>query len=311
MQRTLRSSSKSHANRNAGIRSMSSRSINNGINHDHAQKRAILDANGPEKSPRKRTRLTTPPAQAASLAHETTSTPDKTPGSKQINRDERGATTGRPVEPHRTNATLKTPAGTKLVPFAQKSEQPSPTKPGQPKALITTENLLEHACQHLISVDPKLKPLIEKHTCSIFSPEGLAEEVDPFQSLVSGIMSQQVSGAAAKSIKQKFINLFNESSAGSGSSSQRFPKPHEIASKTIPFLRQAGLSERKAEYIKGLSEKFCSGELSAQMLMNASDEEVLEKLTAVRGLGRWSVEMFSCFSLKRMDIISTGDLGVQ
>lgn len=54
-----------------------------------------------------------------------------------------------------------------------------------------------------------------------------------------------------------------------------------------------------------------SGELSAQMLVEATDEEVLEKLIAVRGLGRWSVEMFACFSLKRTDIFSTGDLGVQ
>lgn len=51
--------------------------------------------------------------------------------------------------------------------------------------------------------------------------------------------------------------------------------------------------------------------LSAAMLINASDEEVLQELTAVRGLGKWSVEMFACFGLKRMDILSTGDLGVQ
>ena len=79
----------------------------------------------------------------------------------------------------------------------------------------------------------------------------------------------------------------------------------------IPVLRTAGLSQRKAEYIKGLAEKFASGELSAKMLIEASDEDVLEKLIAVRGLGRWSVEMFACFGLKRMDIFSTGDLGVQ
>jgi DNA-3-methyladenine glycosylase II len=76
-------------------------------------------------------------------------------------------------------------------------------------------------------------------------------------------------------------------------------------------LRTAGLSQRKAEYIHGLAQKFDSGELSAKMLIEASDEEVLEKLTAVRGLGRWSVEMFACFGLKRMDVFSTGDLGVQ
>lgn len=79
--------------------------------------------------------------------------------------------------------------------------------------------------------------------------------------------------------------------------------------------------------MQGLAEKFAAGELSAEMLVRASDEEVLEKLVAVRGLGRWSVEMFSCFALKRyvfdynaglglvnesrMDVFSTGDLGVQ
>lgn len=90
-----------------------------------------------------------------------------------------------------------------------------------------------------------------------------------------------------------------------------FPTPSQVAASDLAHLRTAGLSGRKAEYIKGLAEKFANGELSAEMLVKASDEEVLEKLTAVRGLGRWSVEMFACFALKRMDVFSTGDLGVQ
>ena len=81
--------------------------------------------------------------------------------------------------------------------------------------------------------------------------------------------------------------------------------------KDLETLRTAGLSQRKAEYIHGLAGKFHGGELSAQMLLDASDEELVEKLTAVRGLGRWSVEMFACFALKRMDIFALGDLGVQ
>ena len=93
--------------------------------------------------------------------------------------------------------------------------------------------------------------------------------------------------------------------------SATFPTPSQVASSDLALLRTAGLSGRKAEYIKGLAERFVSGELSAEMLIEASDEEVFEKLTAVRGLGRWSVEMFACFGLKRMDVLSTGDLGVQ
>jgi len=160
-------------------------------------------------------------------------------------------------------------------------------------------------------MDPSLQPLIERHYCRVFCPEGLAEECDPFKSLCSGIMAQQVSGAAASSIKRKFVSLFPKSVAEPAKEPPSFPTPAQVAACSVPFLRQAGLSERKAEYIKGLAEKFDSGELGAAMLLNASDEEVLEKLTAVRGLGKWSVEMFACFGLKRMDIFSTGDLGVQ
>ena len=125
-------------------------------------------------------------------------------------------------------------------------------------------------------------------------------------------MAQQVSGAAAASIKNKFISLFQELREESqGTPGDDFPQPGQVAACTVHFLRQAGLSQRRAEYIKGLAERFASGELSAAMLLNASDEQVMETLTAVRGLGRWSVEMFACFGLKRMDILSTGDLGVQ
>lgn len=77
----------------------------------------------------------------------------------------------------------------------------------------------------------------------------------------------------------------------------------------VAFLRTAGLSGRKADYIHGLATKFASGDLTARMLIEASYEELLEKLIAVRGLGRWTVEMFACFGLKRMDVISTGGFG--
>jgi DNA-3-methyladenine glycosylase II len=87
--------------------------------------------------------------------------------------------------------------------------------------------------------------------------------------------------------------------------------PDEVAKCDLQTLRTAGLSQRKAEYIQGLAEKFASGELSAEMLAKASDEELLEKLIAVRGLGKWSVEMFATFALKRTNVFSTGDLGVQ
>jgi DNA-3-methyladenine glycosylase II len=214
----------------------------------------------------------------------------------------------RPVEPHTTSATLVTPGGTQVVAYPSNGwPDSSPSKTGLPKPTGTTGTILDQACDHLIRVDPKMKPLIEKHRCEIFSAKGLAEEIDPFRSLTTGIIGQQVSGAAANSIKTKFVGLFNEANPHN----PVFPTPAAVAKTDISRLRLAGLSQRKAEYIQGLAEKFASGELSTAMLMKASDEEVMEKLIAVRGLGRWSVEMFACFGLKRMDVFSTGDLGVQ
>lgn len=92
----------------------------------------------------------------------------------------------------------------------------------------------------------------------------------------------QVSGQAAASIRKKFTALFEATHPA-------FPSPAQVVEKDLPTLRTAGLSQRKAEYIHGLAEKFVSGELSSAMLISASDEELIEKLVAVRGLGRWSV----------------------
>ncbi|KAI9811653.1 MAG: 3-methyladenine DNA glycosylase [Pycnora praestabilis] len=218
----------------------------------------------------------------------------------------------RPAEPHRTNAPLKTPGGSRVVAYSNESVNSSPSKTGVPRPSTTTCHILEEACNHLIKTDPRLKSVIDKHHCRIFSPEGLSEDIDPFRSLCSGIMAQQVSGAAAKSIKNKFVALFNqEIRSNEAGQACTFPTPSQVAACDLATLRTAGLSGRKAEYIKGLAEKFTSGELSANMLITASDEEVMEKLIAVRGLGRWSVEMFACFALKRLDVFSTGDLGVQ
>jgi len=224
------------------------------------------------------------------------------------------------ADPNRTNAPLFSPETSRIV-APKPIDAVSPSK--LPRVKTTTSNLLQEACAHLIKVDKRMKPLIDTHHCRIFSLEGLAEEVDPFEALVSSIISQQVSGAAAKTIKARFVALFNDATIttanGDPQSSDellnntphRFPSPSQVLSMPFETLRTAGLSQRKAEYILGLAEKFASGELSAHLLADAPYEEVLEKLTAVRGLGRWSVEMFACFALKRMDVFSLGDLGVQ
>ncbi|THZ27080.1 3-methyladenine DNA glycosidase [Aureobasidium pullulans] len=215
----------------------------------------------------------------------------------------------RPADPHVANAPIKSPNSNKVVTaystWSSDIAGPAPTG--------TTNSILDDAVAHLKRMDEngRLTPYIEKFHCKVFDAEGLAQPIDPFRSLASGIISQQVSGAAASSIKKKFVGLFEASEAHNYAESPDFPPPALVAAMPIPTLRTAGLSQRKAEYIQGLAEHFDSGRLSAEMLAKASDEEVMEKLIAVRGLGKWSVEMFACFDLKRMNVFSTGDLGVQ
>jgi DNA-3-methyladenine glycosylase II len=238
--------------------------------------------------------MTPTPSAVSAIARTENANPRRTPAKS------------RRAAPHATNAPLQTPKGTRIVKYPSDLFEATSSQNGIDET--TTVNLLEKACEHLCTVDPRLKAVVDKHHCKLFSPEGLAEDVEPFQALASGIMAQQVSGAAASSIKRKFVSLFP---APESPNEKHFPTPAQVVEKDIPTLRTAGLSQRKAEYIHGMAEKFVSGELSAKMLIEASDEEVLERLVAVRGLGRWSVEMFACFALKRTDIFSTGDLGVQ
>ncbi|KAL5612240.1 hypothetical protein BROUX41_000219 [Berkeleyomyces rouxiae] len=227
-----------------------------------------------------------------------------------------------------TAATLVSPESARIVPPSSPGTIANDFKIDRMSVHINNKDtLLEDALRHLVSVDSRMAPLIEKHDCSMFSPEGLVETVDPWEGLVSSIISQQVSGAAAKSIKRRFVALFSdqelpdvvvkseeqdESNAnGDKNHPVSFPTPSQVINRDLLTLRTAGLSQRKAEYIHGLAEKFTTGELSADLFARASYDDLVRRLTAVRGLGLWSVEMFACFVLRRPDVFSLGDLGVQ
>ena len=144
----------------------------------------------PSTPPRKRTKIT--PLARLPSTPSTVSAHGTLDGSASST--SKGLIKPRPAEPRGTNATLKTPGGSRLVPFSREIVDSSPVKGGLTKPTTTTQDLLEQACAHLIAVDSRMKPLIERHHCRTFSPEGLAEEIDPFESLCSGIISQQVSG---------------------------------------------------------------------------------------------------------------------
>ncbi|TGZ80378.1 DNA glycosylase [Ascodesmis nigricans] len=203
----------------------------------------------------------------------------------------------RPVDFSGTNIHLLSEDGKAVVhPPSETQHQTSTT---------TAENVLEKAIAHILSIAPQLETLIKAHPCAPYQPTSLASDIlDPFASLCSGIISQQVSGAAAATIKARFIQLFNLTGS-------KFPTPTQVLEKDIPTLRTAGLSQRKAEYITSLAEAFIAGDLSQEILMKGSDDEVKERLVKVRGIGEWSAEMFLLFHLRRVDVFSVGDLGIQ
>lgn len=122
-----------------------------------------------------------------------------------------------------------------------------------------------------------------------------------YQSLVEAIIAQQLSGSAAESILKKFKKLYKT----------KFPKPIDVI-KTSDFkLRSAGLSKMKVSYIKDLSKKIEQNQLNMRNISTKSDEYVIEQLTSVRGVGRWTAEMFLIFSLGRLDVLPVGDLGLK
>jgi DNA-3-methyladenine glycosylase II len=123
---------------------------------------------------------------------------------------------------------------------------------------------------------------------------------NPYESLIEAIITQQLSGKAAESISKKFRKLF-----------VRFPKPADVIKTPDSKLRSAGLSGMKVKYIKDLSEKIESKELRIRSLKNMTDEEVIMQLTQVKGIGRWTAEMFLIFSLGRLDVLPVGDLGLK
>jgi len=143
--------------------------------------------------------------------------------------------------------------------------------------------------------DPKLAKIIYqvgKYEISLVK--------NPYKSLIDAIITQQLSGAAADSISKKFQKLY-----------QRYPKPINVLNTSNSKLRSAGLSKMKVTYIKDLSEKIQSKELRISSLKDRSDEEVIAHLTQVKGIGRWTAEMFLIFSLGRLDVLPVGDLGLR
>ncbi len=129
---------------------------------------------------------------------------------------------------------------------------------------------------------------------------------DHFKALVVAIVNQQLSGKAAATILKRFVALFP-----SGGARKKFPTATQVLAMPVAKMRKAGLSKMKASFLKDLSRNVLDGTVNFQKMKLWSDEEVIEHLTRVKGIGRWTAEMFLMFSLKREDVFSYGDLGLR
>jgi DNA-3-methyladenine glycosylase II len=152
------------------------------------------------------------------------------------------------------------------------------------------------AQRHLARRDPVLKRLIAAVGACTLKPDR-----DHFALLVRSIISQQISTRAAMSIRTRLEQALQPHGL----------KPEPILAASDELLRTAGLSANKARSLRDLAEKVHTGAVPLGKLHRLPDEEVIEKLIPVRGIGRWTAEMFLIFSLGRLDVLPVDDLGLR
>jgi len=159
--------------------------------------------------------------------------------------------------------------------------------------------MISESAEFLARRDPVMAGLIER-----IGPISLrARRLPPFQSLVQSITCQQLSGKAADTILGRFRKLF-----GNG----HFPTAAQVLAIEPERLRSAGLSGPKASYIRGVAEKAVAGSLpTLKQCAGLTDAEIVERLTELKGVGRWTAEMFLIFNLGRPDVLPVHDLGVR
>jgi DNA-3-methyladenine glycosylase II len=156
------------------------------------------------------------------------------------------------------------------------------------------------AHQHLSKADPVLKRLIREHGFCALVPE---KRRSPFQSLVQAVAHQQLNGTAANTILTRFKKLFP---------GRKFPKPEDLAKVSDEQIRACGFSFAKIKAIRDIAEKTLSGIVpTSREIVKLSDNEIVARLTEVRGVGRWTVEMLLIFQLGRHDVLPADDFGVR
>jgi DNA-3-methyladenine glycosylase II len=148
--------------------------------------------------------------------------------------------------------------------------------------------------QILKKLDPILGQIINEDL------EALKSRGNVYESLLRSIISQQISSSAANSIREKFLLLF----------SGKFPEPKKLLKTSEDRLRSAGLSSSKIKYMKNVAEHFQKEKLGEKKFEHLTDQEIIDDLTKIKGVGEWTVQMILIFSLGRKDVFAYNDLAL-
>ena len=156
---------------------------------------------------------------------------------------------------------------------------------------------LEHSVVQLKILDPSLKKLFENVEVNPLKPED-----NYFKALVRSIIYQQLSGNVAKKIFNRFTAIYSDTS---------FPKPKVVLGTDIDTIRSSGLSNNKSHYIKNIAKAFVEDSETYYNLSEMCDDDIIDALTKVKGIGIWTAQMFLMFTLNRSDIFPVTDLAMQ
>lgn len=162
---------------------------------------------------------------------------------------------------------------------------------------LVTPDYWDDACKHLTKRDRVMRKLIPQ-----FGEARLQGRGDGFTTLARSIVGQQISVKAAQSVWDRFASLLP-------GPTHRIP-PAAVLALDIAEMRAAGLSARKIEYLCDLAVHFDSGAVHVKAWAGMDDEEIIEELVAIRGIGRWTAEMFLIFHLMRPNVMPLDDLGL-
>jgi len=160
-----------------------------------------------------------------------------------------------------------------------------------------TPEYWDEACKHLGKRDRVMRKLIPQ-----FGEGRLQSRGDAFTTLARSIVGQQISVRAAQAVWDRFAALMDEPSTRL--------RPDAVLGLEPSTLREAGLSARKVEYLGDLAHHFASGAVHVRQWQQMDDEAIIEELVAIRGIGRWTAEMFLIFHLMRPNVLPLDDLGL-